>query len=139
MPQKEQRLTICIDSHNRKVLKHCIMFRFPVQNTPLPLDSTLNKLSTEIDGEHRTGSMADLITVGRMEKVVTVPKEQQTKATRVQKPAGRGPPHRQGVLLRDPHCLRLDDYRTSYTFCELYSIPEDQPVCFAYQEVILHN
>ena len=30
---------------------------------------------------------------------------------------------------RAPHSLRLDDKRVAYFSCDLYSIPEDEPVC----------
>ena len=35
--------------------------------------------------------------------------------------------------IRIPHRLRLDDQRVTYSFCPLYSIPENKPVCGFYQ------
>ena len=37
--------------------------------------------------------------------------------------------------IRIPHRLRLDDQRVTYSFCPLYSIPENKPVCSFHQMV----
>ena len=41
-------------------------------------------------------------------------------------------------LRRSPHKLRLDEQRVVVSFCDLHSIPEDEPLC-QYRHVLLER
>ena len=41
-------------------------------------------------------------------------------------------------LRRSPHKIRLDKQRVAISFCDLHSIPEDEPLC-QYRQVLLER
>jgi hypothetical protein len=129
---KNTQLKTCIIRGNFKWLQANIMYLFGLYSTLLPPSTAAISADASDNNNSPIAAPVGFSATCHNKNTLVKRKKKRKKPIR---PFVRQKYHQQE---RSPHCLRLDDTRVCYFYCELYSIPEGKAKC-AYRTLVHHE